>query len=88
MSFFPRSRRFVSTVIAVAIIATGTVGQTPQDPDDVIRISTELVQTGVVVLDKQGKFVPGLKAEQFVLKVEGKPVTPAFFEQVTAGSDR
>ena len=88
MSFFPRSRRFVSTVIAVAVIATGIVGQSPQDPDDVIRISTELVQTGVVVLDKQGKFVPGLKAEQFVLKVEGKPVTPAFFEQVTAGSDR
>ncbi|HKO43708.1 MAG TPA: VWA domain-containing protein [Pyrinomonadaceae bacterium] len=88
MSFFARSRRFVSTVIAVAVIATGTVSQTPQDPDDVIRISTELVQTGVVVLDKQGKFVPGLKAEQFVLKVEGKPVTPAFFEQVTAGSDR
>ena len=88
MSFFPRSRRFVSTIIVVAVIATGIVGQTPQDPDDVIRISTELVQTGVVVLDKQGKFVPGLKAEQFVLKVEGKPVTPAFFEQVTAGSDR
>lgn len=87
MSFIPRSRRLVSTVITVAIIATGTVGQTPQDPD-VIRISTDLVQTGVVVLDKQGKFVPGLKAEQFVLKVEGKPVTPAFFEQVTAGSDR
>ncbi len=87
MSSTPRSRRFVSSVIAVALIATGIIGQTPQDPD-VIRISTELVQTGVVVLDKQGKFVPGLKADQFALKVEGKPVTPTFFEQVTAGSDR
>ena len=88
MSFTARSRRLVSAAISLALIATGVVGQTPQDPDDVIRISTELVQTGIVVLDKQGKFVPGLKAEQFVLKVEGKPVTPAFFEQVTAGSDR
>src|SRR5687768_15889856 len=87
MSFFPSSRRLVSTIMAIAVIATGTVGQTPQDPD-VIRISTDLVQTGVVVLDKQGKFVPGLKAEQFVFKVEGKPITPAFFEQVTSGSDR
>ena len=87
MSFFLRSRRFVSTAIAVAVIATGTVGQTPQDPD-VIRISTDLVQTGVVVLDKQGKFVPGLKADQFVFKVEGKPITPTFFEQVTSGSER
>ncbi len=89
MSFISfNSRRLVSAFISIAVVASLVVAQTPQDPDDVIRISTELVQTGVVVLDKQGKFVPGLKAEQFVLKVEGKPTTPAFFEQVTAGSDR
>jgi len=71
------------------IAAAVVVAQTPQQlAPDVIRISTELVQTGVVVLDKQGKFVPRLKPEQFVLKVDGKPVTPTFFEQVTAGSAR
>jgi VWFA-related protein len=54
--------------------------------DEVLRISTELVQTDVTVVDKQGRFVDGLKAEQFELKVDGKPQPIAFFERVTAGS--
>lgn len=69
-------------------------GQTPapaapaavQSPDDeeVLRISTELVQTDVVVVDKQGRFVEGLKPEQFELKVDGKAQPITFFESVTA----
>ena len=59
----------------------------PLVPDqDVIRISTELVQTDVVVVDKQGQFVDGLKPEQFTLKVDGKSQPIAFFERITAGS--
>jgi VWFA-related protein len=62
-------------------------GQTPQDqPDEVLRISTELVQTDVMVFDKQGRFVDNLKPEQFELKVDGKPQPLSFFERVTAGS--
>jgi VWFA-related protein len=62
-----------------------------QDPpaentDEVIRISTDLVQTDVMVFDKQGNFVEGLKAEDFELKVEGKPQSILFFERVSAGS--
>jgi VWFA-related protein len=64
-----------------------TFGQ-QQPGDEVIRITTELVQTGVVVLDKQGRFVDGLRQEQFVLKVDGRQVTPAFFERVIAGTPR
>ncbi|HEV7857979.1 MAG TPA: VWA domain-containing protein [Pyrinomonadaceae bacterium] len=61
--------------------------QTPQDqPDDVLRISTELVQTDVMVFDKQGRFVDNLKPEQFELKVDGKPQPFSFFERVAAGS--
>jgi hypothetical protein len=63
--------------------------QEPQKPaEDVIRVTTELVQTGVVVVDKQGQFVAGLKPEQFTLKVDGQPVAPAFVEHVIAGSLR
>ncbi|MGA9994588.1 MAG: VWA domain-containing protein, partial [Pyrinomonadaceae bacterium] len=36
--------------------------------------------------DKQGKFVDGLKKEDFQLKVDGKPLPINFFERVTAGS--
>jgi VWFA-related protein len=61
--------------------------QTPQDqPDDVLRINTELVQTDVMVFDKQGRFVDNLKPEQFELKVDGKPQPFSFFERVAAGS--
>jgi hypothetical protein len=60
-----------------------------QEPsDDIIRVSTDLVQTGVSVFDQQGKFVDGLKPEDFDLKVDGKPVEVTFFEAVVAGSAR
>jgi VWFA-related protein len=54
--------------------------------EDVIRINTELVQTDVSVVDRQGRFVKGLQPEQFELSVGGKPKSIAFFERVTAGS--
>lgn len=60
--------------------------QTPKQDEDVVRVSTELVQTGVTVFDKDGKFVDGLKAEQFELRVDGRPQPVSFFERVSAGS--
>ncbi len=76
-------------LISSLLLTTVVLSQEPQKPaDDVIRITTELVQTGVVVVDKQGKFVEGLKPEQFLLKVDGQPVTPSFVEHVIAGTKR
>ena len=57
-----------------------------QDPPDILRVSTELVQTDVMVFDRQGRFVNDLKREDFELKIDGKPRTVEFFERVTAGS--
>jgi VWFA-related protein len=54
------------------------------DEEEVLRISTELVQTDVVVVDKQGRFVEGLKAEDFEVKVDGKKQPITFFEKVKA----
>src|SRR5436853_3839631 len=59
---------------------------TTQQTDDVVRISTELIQTDVMVFNREGKFVDGLKPEQFELRVDGKPMQVSFFERVTAGS--
>ena len=83
-------RQTICFVLISSLLLTAVAfGQEPQKPaDDVIRITTELVQTGVVVVDKQGKFVEGLKPEQFLLKVDGQPVTPAFVEHVIAGTAR
>jgi len=60
-------------------------GSNRQSPD-VVRVNTSLVQTDVMVFDKQGAFVDGLRREQFALKVDGKPSDIAFFERVQAGS--
>ncbi|HEV8429836.1 MAG TPA: VWA domain-containing protein [Pyrinomonadaceae bacterium] len=60
---------------------------TPRLRDDVVRTYTELVQTDVMVFDKQGKFINGLKPEDFELRVDGKPRQLQAFEQITAGSD-
>jgi VWFA-related protein len=68
---------------------TTSTGQTPpQKPqDDVVRVYTELVQTDVMVFDKQGRFVNGLAKENFELRIDGKPRPIQAFEQITAGSD-
>jgi VWFA-related protein len=84
------SRQAICFAIILSLFLTSVAfTQEPQKPaDDVIRVTTELVQTGVVVVDKQGRFVEGLKPEQFTLKVDGQPVVPAFVEHVIAGSMR
>jgi VWFA-related protein len=83
------SRTLVCLLLLFAFILSTLAQQPAQQPsqdDDVLRINTELVQTSVIVLDKQGKFVDGLKPEQFQVRVDGKPVTPTFLEQVIAGT--
>src|ERR1044071_10259890 len=64
-----------------------TPSPTPTPQEDVVRVYTELVQTDVMVFDKQGKFVNGLKADNFELRIDGKPREIQAFEQITAGSD-
>lgn len=82
---------FLLGLVALGSIARGQgtpAAQTSQDKDDVIRISTELVQTDVKVFDKSGRFVDNLQRDQFEVRVDGKPVPVSFFERVTAGSTR
>jgi VWFA-related protein len=65
------------------------IAQQPAKPqDDVVRVNTELVQTAITVLDKNGHFVDGLDREKFELTVDGKPRPITFLERVTAGSER
>src|SRR6185503_13250672 len=71
------------TLLSVASLSAQT--KPAQEQEDVIRVNTELVQTDVMVFDKQGRFVDGLKPEQFSLKINNKPTPISFFERVTAG---
>src|SRR6185369_12232473 len=80
------SSRYLSLLLAL-LIASNALAQTTQKPqDEVVRVYTELVQTDVMVFDKSGKFVNGLKPENFELRVDGKPRPIQAFEQITAGS--
>jgi VWFA-related protein len=63
-----------------------TESQTQDRQPDVIRTTTELVQTEVMVFDKQGRFVDGLKPEQFELTLNGAKQPVSFFERVATGS--
>jgi VWFA-related protein len=77
-------------VLTCAFVCTSMFGQEPerpkQDQTDVLRVFTELVQTDVMVFDKQGHFIDGLKKEDFELRIDGQPKPIDFFERVTAGS--
>lgn len=66
---------------------TNAQQQTPLG-DDVIRVNTDLVQTAITVIDKQGRFVTGLSRDQFELVIDGKPRPISFLEQIATGSRR
>src|ERR1700741_881088 len=78
---------FLLTTWSATHAQTPQTSPTPKPQDDVVRVYTELVQTDVMVFDKQGKFVNGLTPDNFELRVDGKtrPIQP--FELITEGSD-
>ncbi|MDQ6652014.1 MAG: VWA domain-containing protein, partial [Acidobacteriota bacterium] len=81
----------LATFVCLPLIWQEGRGQTPREPkgqdrSDVLRVYTELVQTDVMVFDRQGKFVDGLKREDFALRIDGKVTPIEFFEKVTAGT--
>jgi len=57
----------------------------PDETEDVVRITTELVQSDVMVFDKDGKFVNGLQPDQFELLIDGKPQPIESFESIVTG---
>src|SRR6185295_6662922 len=82
--YFQRSLPAVVCAVIVASAQAQTKPAPSPEQDDVIRVNTELVQTDVMVFDKKGQFVDGLKAEQFALKVDNKSQTISFLDRVTS----
>src|ERR1041385_3402739 len=77
-------QRSIVLLLVGSLAALTTFAQ--QKPDEVIKVSTDLVQSDFMVFDKQGNFVDGLKRDQLVFKVEGKPREISFFDRIMAGS--
>ena len=90
----PGQVRFVtssitSLLICLLVLPAGTLSQTQsrdKDQTDVVRVFTELVQTDVMVFDKDGRFRDDLRREDFELRIDGKVKPISFFERITAGA--
>src|SRR6266480_6064231 len=78
----------LSCLVSGRMVSAQTKPEKPGEQVDVVRVNTELVQTDVMVFDKKGQFVDGLKAEQFALKIDNQPQPISFFERVASGSLR
>ena len=83
--------RFIACLLYVLCNSCLLIAQQPSNypsptQPDVVRINAELVQSSVMVFDKQGHFVDGLQREQFALLINGQPKAISFFERVTAGN--
>ena len=79
---------FLKSIASALLVAAIPLAIHAQQPDEVVRINTELVQTDVNVFDKHGRFVDGAKPEDFELTIDGKPQKILFFERVAAGTTR
>jgi len=77
----------ISIATCLFLFPTIVFSQTKPEPgetQDVIKFDTSLVQTDVTVFDKNGRFVDGLKPEQFQLKIDKTQREISFFERVAS----
>ena len=88
-----RLSRILRVFLFVVVSLTAhraVIAQAPNQPagSDVLRINADLIQTELTVLDSKGRFVDGLTANQFELRVDGKPVPVSFFESANPPSGK
>lgn len=83
-------RLFFLCLLTVWSSTSAQVPQSPRPPqqDEVVRVYTELVQTDVMVFDKEGRFVNGLTRDDFQLRVDGQVVPIQAFDLIKAGTNQ
>lgn len=80
------SARILICLLTLSLNIQAQTGSRPQDQSEVVRVFTDLVQTDVMVFDKQGRFADGLRREDFELRIDGKVKPIEFFERISVGS--
>ena len=85
----------IGLLLAIALSMSSTTislaqdGQPPSKPEqtDTVHLRTELVQVQVVVNDKQGKIIEGLKKEDFEVLEQGHLQEVSFFSEERLGGE-
>ncbi|MFT3743676.1 MAG: VWA domain-containing protein [Pyrinomonadaceae bacterium] len=85
---------FICLAFCLTVLVSSVAAQQPtvsptsdkKTDDEILRINTNLIQTGFYVVDKSGVFVKGLTKEDIELKIDGKLVPTLFFDQVTTAA--
>jgi VWFA-related protein len=83
----PTYRRYGFGLVLAALAAAGLHAQQPAQgpppqPEVTFRLEVNYVEVDAAVFDRQGKFVPDLKREDFEVLEDGKPQDVASFTQV------
>ena len=74
----------IATYVSTPAAQTGAQSQTaPPAPQATFRAATNLVEVDVVVLDKEGRFIPGLTVEDLEVFEDGKRQSVQQFYLVT-----
>jgi VWFA-related protein len=87
-------KRTIAVVLSMATVFSVAFSQTPPGqkqeiaPEDVVRITTALVQTNVVVTDKNDHVIPDLKLGDFDIYENGKKQDLKFMEFVSTDTGR
>jgi VWFA-related protein len=91
-------KRTIALALSLATVFSAAFAQTPSTPqkppqeiapEDIIRVTTQLVQTDVVVTDKNDKIIKDLKLEDFELYDNGKKQELKFLEFIgVEGADK
>ena len=71
------ARNFIVLFLAFFIFADHVFSQnpTPTPESDLIRVNTDLIQTNITVVDKNNRFVDGLKALRRVRKMTDRALS-------------
>ena len=81
----PLGRRFIYSCLLVGALVSSTpqsirTQEQKQEPDDVVRVKSNLVSIDVMVKDKKGKYIPDLEVDDFVVFENGVPQKLEFFD--------
>jgi VWFA-related protein len=67
-------------VVVVCVLSVGRSACAQEiEPDDVVKMRTDIVTVPVVVVDSRGHRVVGLRQDDFVVRAEGQPQRIEFF---------